>query len=196
VNRAAHRARLRSLGPRIALVSTIRPPMSEAPESKAWPERARRWLAAPFLAAMLFSLGSLGGCSGGIAPLRMLLEFSVVPRSNQNAPVALSFVAVIDPKLVEKIEGMTAKQWFAQRSQMRRDYPGDDAFVEWEWEYVPGQTPPPVVIEIDGRATAAFLFANYSAPGDHRFRIGPFRRLWIEVGAEDVTIRPLEARAE
>lgn len=141
-------------------------------------------------------LAAASACSGGPAPLRMLLEFSVAPKTNQNSPVAVSLVAIQDPKLVEKVEGMTAKQWFAQRSQLRRDFPGDEAFTEWEWEYVPDQTPPPVVIEVDGRAIAAFLFANYSAPGDHRFRIGPFKRLRIDIGVEDVTIRPLEARKE
>lgn len=147
-------------------------------------------------AAALAFVGATASCSGRPAPLRMLLEFSVAPKTNQNSPVPLSFVAVSDPKLVEKLEQMTAKQWFAQREQLRRDYPGEDAFTEWEWEYVPEQTPPPVVIEIDGRAIAAFLFANYTAPGDHRFRIGPFRRLRIDVGVDDVTIRPLEARKE
>lgn len=157
--------------------------------------RLRARLLAAGAALAVLSAGATS-CSGAPAPLRMLLEFSVAPRTNQNSPVALSLVAIRDPKLVEKVEQMTAKQWFAQRSQLRRDFPGDDAFSEWEWEYVPEQTPPPVVVEIDGRAIAAFLFANYSAPGDHRFRIGPFRRLRIDVGVDDVTIRPLEARKE
>ncbi len=150
-----------------------------------------RWL---LLAGAIGLLGP--ACSGAPAPVRMLLEFSVAAKSNQNSPVPLSLVAVQDPKLIEKLEQMTAKQWFATRTQLRRDYPGKDAFTEWEWEYVPNQIPPPVVIDIDGRAIAAFLFANYSAPGDHRFRIGAFQRLRIEVGAEDVSIRPLEARSE
>jgi type VI secretion system protein len=155
----------------------------------------RRTGARTLLAGALLVL-SAPACSGTPANLRMLLEFSVAPRSNQNSPVPLSLVAVSDPKLLEKMEQMTAKQWYAQRSQLRRDYPGKDAFTEWEWEYVPNQIPPPVVVEIDGRAIAAFLFANYSAPGDHRFRIGPFRRLRIDVGVEDISIRPLEARNE
>jgi type VI secretion system protein len=147
-------------------------------------------------AALALLLAGATSCSGAPAPLRMLLEFVVAPRTNQNSPVAVSLVAIQDPKLVEKVEQMTAKQWFAQRSQLRRDFPGDDSFTEWEWEYVPDQTPPPQVIEVDGRAIAAFLFANYTGPGDHRFRIGPFKRLRIELGVDDVTIRPLEARKE
>lgn len=155
--------------------------------------RVRR--AAAGLALAVLAAGA-ASCSGAPAPLRMLLEFSVAPRANQNSPVPLSVVAVRDPKLIAKLEEMTAKQWFDQRAQLRRDFPGDDTFTEWEWEYVPEQTPPPVVIEIDGRALAAFLFANYSGPGDHRFRIGPFRRLRIDVGVDEVAIRPLEARQE
>lgn len=147
-------------------------------------------------AALALAAAGALSCSGAPAPLHMMLEFSVAPRANQNSPVPLSLVAIRDPKLVEKVEQMTAKQWFAQRAQLRRDFPGDETFTEWEWEYVPEQAPPPVVIEIDGRAIAAFLFANYSAPGDHRFRIGPFARLRVDVGQEDVMIRPLEARKE
>lgn len=165
----------------------------QEPSTRKPSVRARSLVAGATLALLATGVAS---CSGGPAPFRMLLEFSVAPRTNQNSPVPLSLVAIQDPKLAEKVEQMTAKQWFAQRSQLRRDFPGDDAFSEWEWEYVPDQTPPPVVVQIDGRAIAAFLFANYSAPGDHRFRIGPFQRLRIDVGVDDVTIRPLEARKE
>lgn len=121
------------------------------------------------------------------------MDFFVAPRTNQNSPVPLSLVAVKDPKLFARVLDMNAKQWFEQREQIRRDYPGGQAFTEWEWEYVPGQSPPPVVITRDADSLDTFIFANYRAPGDHRFRLGKQRRLRIDVGDEDLIITPLDA---
>lgn len=158
----------------------------------------RRWRAAGLTLGLTTTLGLSGGlgCSSAPPGFRLLLEFVVAPRTNQNSPVPLSLVAVNDPKLFEKIEAMTAKQWFEQREQIRRDFPGGQAFTEWEWEYVPGQAPPPIVVEIDGRAVGALIFANYRAPGDHRFRMGPQQRMRIDVGDEDLVLTPLDAPAE
>jgi type VI secretion system protein len=145
-----------------------------------------------FLAVLSQSLG----CSGAPPGRRLLIEVVIAPRSNQNSPVPVAFVAVNNPKLFEKLLEMNAKQWFEQREQLHRDFPGGEAFTEWEWEYVPGQSPPPVVIEVDGRAVGAMIFANYRSPGDHRFRVGPNRRMRINLEDEDFTVSPLEATGE
>jgi|HubBroStandDraft_6_1064221.scaffolds.fasta_scaffold51483_4 type VI secretion system protein len=141
--------------------------------------------------ALPLALGAAVGCSSTPPPVRFLLEPVIAPRANQNSPVPVAIVAVTDKKLFERVLAMTAKQWFEQREQLRRDFPGGDAFTEWEWEYVPGQAPPLTVIEVDGRAAGAVIFANYRTPGDHRLRIGPQRKLRIELGAEDVSVAPL-----
>lgn len=136
------------------------------------------------------------GCSGAPPGRRLLIEVVIAPRSNQNSPVPVAFVAVNNPKLFEKVLELNAKQWFEQREQLHRDFPGGEAFTEWEWEYVPGQSPPPVVIEVDGRAVGAMIFANYRSPGDHRFRVGPQRRMRINLEDEDFSVSPLEATGE
>jgi type VI secretion system protein len=123
--------------------------------------------------------------------VRFLLEPIVSSRANHNSPVPVAVVAVRDQKLLEKVLEMNAQQWFARRDQLRRDYPGGDAFEEWEWEFVPGQTPPMAVIEVDGRALAAVIFANYRTPGDHRVRIGTQRRLRVDLGQDDISVRPI-----
>jgi len=91
---------------------------------------------------------------------------------------------------------MDAKKWFEQREQLHRDHPGGQAFTEWLWEYVPGQNPPPVVIEVDGSAISAFIFANYRSSGDHRFRLGPQQRIRLELGDEDFSVTTLDAPAD
>ena len=134
-------------------------------------------------------------CSSTPATVRLQIEVSLTPRSNQNSPVAVSFVAVRDPKFLENVVmKLNAKQWFEQREQLHRDDPSGLRFTEWEWEYVPGHPPPPVVIEVDGSSVAALIFANYRAPGDHRIRLAPMKKLRIELGDEDVTVRPIDDR--
>lgn len=132
-------------------------------------------------------------CGGAPAPVRFLIEVSLAPRANQNSPIPVAFVAVRDPKFLERVGQLSAKQWFEQREQLHRDDPSGQLFTEWEWEYVPGFAPPRSVIEVEGDAVAAFVFANYRAPASHRTRVGPQRRFRIELGDDQMVVRPIEA---
>lgn len=152
--------------------------------------RARSYLALCLLAAA----SAAAGCGSSMRPFRLLVEVQVEPQSNQNSPIPVTLVAVYDPKLYERFSQMSAKQWYEQRDQLRRDFPGGDAFIEWEWEFVPGFTPPPAVVEIRGRALGAFVFANYRVPGQHRVRLGPHQRIRINLAEDDVTVSTLEPR--
>lgn len=143
--------------------------------------------------AVLSAAAGAIGCSSTPPSVRFLIEPVITARANKNSPVPVSIVAVADKKLFDKVLAMTAKQWFEQREQLRRDYPGGDAFTEWEWEFVPGQAPPLAVIEVDGRSLGAVIFANYRTPGDHRLRIGTQRKLRVELGDEDFAVTPLTA---
>lgn len=154
-------------------------------------QQSTRRAALFFAAAGLLSLGSVA-CSSGPPARRLFLQVVIAPKSNKNSPIPVAFVAVNDPKLFQKLGEMTAKQWFEQREQLHRDYPSGDAFTEWEWEYVPGQSPPPVVIQVDGRAIGAMIFANYRVAGDHRFRVGPQRRMRISLQDEGFSVTPLD----
>ncbi|EYF02859.1 Hypothetical protein CAP_6439 [Chondromyces apiculatus DSM 436] len=131
------------------------------------------------------------GCGSSMRPFRLLVEVQVTPQSNQNSPIPVTLVAVYDRKLYEQFSQMAAKQWYTQRDQLRRDHPGGDVFIEWEWEFVPGFTPPPVVVEIRGNAVGAFVFANYRSPGPHRVRLGPHQRIRINLEEDDVTVSTL-----
>jgi type VI secretion system protein len=159
-----------------------------AASSRSLPVRpTRRSLLAGFV------LLAVGGCASSSRPVRFLIEPVISQRANLNSPIPIAIVAVTDKDLFKKVLGMTAKQWFEQREQLRRDYPGGDAFTEWEWEFVPGQAPPLAVIEIDGGSLGAVIFANYRTPGDHRLRIGSQRKLRVELGDEDFNVTPLTA---
>lgn len=136
------------------------------------------------------------GCGSSQVYRRVLLEVAIEAKANRNSPVPLTLVSVQDAKLFEKIVQMSAKEWYDKREQMRRDFPSGTAFTEWDWEYVPGQAPPPVVIELADNAVGYVVFANYRTPGDHRFRIGEQRRMRINLGDDDLSISPLDSQTE
>ena len=156
---------------------------------------ARAGVALAWLAlAALVTAGAGAGCGGTPGSVRLRIEVAITQRANKNSPIPVSLVAIKDPKFFEKVTALNAKQWFEQREQLHRDDPSGQLFAEWEWEYVPGHPPPPVVIEVDGGALGALIFSNYHAPGDHRVRLAPGRKLRIELGDEDVAVRPIDDR--
>jgi type VI secretion system protein len=99
------------------------------------------------------------------------VRFDIAADANANAPVAVDVVAVKDAALLDALLKLPAGQWFAQRSQMRLDYP--TGFTSWSWELVPGQTVPETdVSDATGDAYGVLVFASYRTPGDHRARVG------------------------
>ena len=135
---------------------------------------------------------ALAGTSLACAPssLRVWIEVEVARGANGNWPIPVALVAARDPKLLDKLLGMTAKQWYVDREQIRRDFPGGTAFREWEWEYVPGQVVPAQLVEIEGEALGAVLFANYRAPGEHRVRLPPRTSIGVILGNDEPAIVP------
>jgi type VI secretion system protein len=150
------------------------------------------WMSRAGCVAVALAVLAATSCGGAPASTRLLIEVSLVPHANHDSPIPVSFVAVKDPKFLERVGQLTAQQWFAQREQLHRDDPSGQLFTEWEWEYVPGYTPPPTVIEVDGGAIAAFVYARYQSPADHRIRIGPQRKFRIELGDEDLKVRSID----
>ncbi len=136
------------------------------------------------------------GCSSTPPARRYLFEVATSAKANRNSPVPVTLVSIRDPKLFEQIIKMSANQWYEEREQMRRDFPSGTAFAEWDWEFVPGQAPPPIFLEIDGKSVGGVLFAKYRSPGDHRFRIGPHQRLRIDLLDDGFTVTPLDVPEE
>ncbi len=166
--------------------------MGFSPKSLGKATTTARWIAACLALSLAWSLG----CGSGPPSSRFLLEVAITAKANRNSPVPMTLVSVQDPKLFDQIIKLNAKQWYEQREQMRRDFPSGTAFTEWDWEFVPGQAPPPMVVEVDGKAVGAVIFANYRSPGDHRFRIGPQRRMRVDLGDDDLLVSPLDAPEE
>ncbi|HUX79892.1 MAG TPA: hypothetical protein VMW10_09145 [Alphaproteobacteria bacterium] len=94
------------------------------------------------------------------------------PDTNQNSAIAVDLVIIYNEELVKLIGQMSAAKYFGSSRQLLLDNP--TLLDIWHWELVPGQMvqgfEPP---QEEGDAYAAFVFANYLAPGDHRIKVAP-----------------------
>ena len=142
-------------------------------------------------------LALLAGCAmfGGPKPVRPdwnSLAFAAAADANANSAVAADVVLVRDKAVLETLAGMSAARYFAAKADLLRTYP--DALTALAVEITPGQ-----LIQVERkrfqgeRAWAAFAFANYAAPGEHRVRV-PFdcRQCRVQLDATGFVV--LDAR--
>ncbi|HAT33628.1 MAG TPA: hypothetical protein DCW29_23140, partial [Janthinobacterium sp.] len=98
------------------------------------------------------------------------LLISAADDANGNSAVAVDVVLVKDKAVLESLQTMPAAKWFAMRADLRRTFP--DAFTVYPYELVPTQSIRLEAAQFSGqRAWAAFVFANYAIPGEHRARL-------------------------
>jgi type VI secretion system protein len=122
---------------------------------------------------------------GGRVDVSVILSES----ANQNHPVAVDLLVVHEPELLERLLGMSAREWFNQRDQLQRDFlPGEDLDV-WSWEWVPGQRVPEQEIPLSAGAAGGLVFADYRTPGAHRVRFDPFSDLTLRFQETGFEIR-------
>ncbi|NWA24997.1 type VI secretion protein [Pseudomonas gingeri] len=145
-------------------------------------------------ALAIFMIFQISGCSL-FAPKVSLQKviIDVEPLANSNTPLALDFVAVADPQLLERLKGTPADQWFAQREQFRRDFPL--GLNVWSLEVVPGQLVKYASNPLQGeKAEGVLLFAGYSTSGAHRLLLDKQPDIWLKVGAREM--RLLDAQGQ
>ncbi|MCW5651892.1 MAG: hypothetical protein KIS62_19265 [Ramlibacter sp.] len=98
------------------------------------------------------------------------VTISAAPGANQNSPVAVDVVLVMEEGAIDKVAGLSAARWFASRSDLSRTFPGEFSYKSWE--VTPGQT-----LRLPGATfgspsvVTVFVFADYLAPGEHRMRV-------------------------
>jgi type VI secretion system protein len=100
-----------------------------------------------------------------VRPSSLDLNITIDPVANENSPVALDLVLIKDKKFWKTATAMAAKDWFAQRSDLKRRYRKKLEVHSWEW--VPGQAIAPIIIKVPRRFSGAMVFANYPLPGTH-----------------------------
>lgn len=126
-----------------------------------------KFLQTDFLLA-LFVVLQISGCSL-FSPKIALHDVTVdvEPLANNNTPLYVDFVAAGDEKMLERLKGTPASQWFEQRAQLQRDYP--QGFSVWSLEVVPGQfvrfkAPPPVWLQGCGSVALRQLQQPWRTP--------------------------------
>lgn len=100
-----------------------------------------------------------------LRPSPLDLNITIDPVANENSPVALDLVLIKDKNFWKTAPAMTAKDWFAQRSDLQRRYRKKLEVHSWEW--VPGQAIAPIIIKVPRRFSGAMVFANYPSLGTH-----------------------------
>jgi hypothetical protein len=115
------------------------------------------------------------------------LQVNALGSANQNNPVAMDLVFVMDKKLAKDVAKMPAKDWFEKRQQLERDHPGKTQVVSWEW--VPGQAAGPIDVAVNSKTKAGFLFTNYASTGDHRAAIDTAKPIIVTLLEDDFTVK-------
>ena len=106
--------------------------------------------------------------------------------ANDNAPTKVDAVMVYDRAILPSLLGMSAKQWFARRDQLKNDSPA--GFESREWELVPGTVVDVTKLPFHDRGVALIVFANYPGPGDHRARLDGWRMPRILLGDRTLAV--------
>lgn len=145
------------------------------------------------LLAVFFAIATsivLVACS--VAPVRsafggrLPMQVSIVSGANDDSPVAVDLVVVYDKKLMDDLLKMPAAQWFAKRQQFKADHDRQIDVSGWEW--VPGQSVPPITIPYKAGAKNVVLFADYHSEGDHRAVVGPQEPFKLVLGERDFAV--------
>ena len=104
------------------------------------------------------------------------IEVSAAPNANAGYPIAVDVVVLNDTTLVQAVQEMSAKDWFAGREQFILDHREMSAVIKRE--VVPGRKAPEIELErsIRVKAAAVFAFANYLNEGAHRVRLDDFEK--------------------
>ena len=144
----------------------------------------RSVLSSVIIAAALLLIGG-AGC--GAHTHRM--QVTIATDANNNSPVVFSVILPRNQAVFRKLLDLTAKQWFAQREQLLRDYRTD--LDESYYEFVPGQ-PVPELFQKGGRlgVSQGILFVNYQTSGAHRYTFDAGQTMKVGFGQRSLTFAP------
>ena len=148
------------------------------------------------LSAAVASLAlALAGCPkvpkripGTSGDSKLRVNFRISENANNGNPVALDLVMVSDKKLLEKLQEMTAEEWFKSKEQIKLDYPKKGQVEVKSWEWVPEQLVPVNEIIVPADIRGGVIFANYFKPGAHRAVVNPRKHFTIKLGQEKLEI--------
>ena len=117
------------------------------------------------------------------------MEVLVLPRINQNSPVAVELLMIRDRSLWEKLREKPAAEWFEERDSFARTFP--DSYQSWRWEWIPGQEVPPQTLELKRGVRWGLVFARYLVSGDNRVALKAREPFRLVLDKTAVRVEPL-----
>lgn len=121
-----------------------------------------------------------------LQPSPLDLNVGIDAKANKNSPVAVDVVLIKDKNFWKTAPAMTARDWFAQRSDLQRRYGKKLQVSSWEW--VPGQPIAPMTVTVPRRLSGAMVFANYPSPGTHSAPLPLGGKVSISLQQDDFTM--------
>jgi type VI secretion system protein len=121
-----------------------------------------------------------------LQPSPVNLSVGIDANANKNSPVALDVVLIKDKNFWKTAPAMTAKEWFAQRSDLQRRYGKKLQVSSWEW--VPGQPIAPITVKVPRWLSGAMVFVNYPSPGTHSAPLPLGKKISISLQQDDFTM--------
>jgi|GEM_PF-1028502 len=155
------------------------------------PWRRRLWwvLALILLPALIASSCGLARKTRSAFAGNLRVEVLVLPRINQNSPVAVELLMIRDRSLWERLRETSAAEWFEERESFARTFP--DRYQSWRWEWIPGQEVPPQTLEVERGVRWGLVFAKYFGTGNHRVVIRPREPFRLVLEKTELRVEPL-----
>lgn len=107
------------------------------------------------------------------------------PETNAGRPIAVDLVFITDKTVWQSISKLNARDYFAAREQLRRDFPNGYRAVSWELQA--GQYVPQTATKAPYNLIGTLIFANYSSEGEHRMVLRKVKAGTLVLGADDFT---------
>jgi type VI secretion system protein len=110
------------------------------------------------------------------------------PDANANSAVAVDLVLISDKVAAQQLAGLSAADFFKNRTQYERDF--GTGMREVYWELAPGQIVRNAPTHPVCNRAATLLFARYSSPGAHRQALAGHDSIVITLGPQDFSVSP------
>jgi hypothetical protein len=135
-------------------------------------------------------LGEILSAKSGVSLEEVAI--SVEEDMNNSGALKVHVVIVYEESLAEELRKMSSRTYFRMVDQLVKDYPDKMKILEWELVAKKRLIPATKVKYPSDHMTplAAFVFADYSSPGEHRARIPNYcEKVKIILNKEDLDMQ-------
>lgn len=116
--------------------------------------------------------------SGGLGDIAI----NSSPDSNHGRPIAVDLVFVTDKQVWQSLSRLKARDYFATREQIRRDFP--KGYLARSWELQAGQYVPATETRAPCNLVGTLIFADFASEGDHRLSLRKAKAGTVVLGAD------------